>query len=90
MLRAALDWLTLWSAVRLRRDRLSRRRSLVFRRLEKQGDRASGDSRSRALALSGQWALSKNYRVFESFRFVASVALTVIAGGGGAESGLLR
>lgn len=56
----------------------------------KAGWSVCGDSRSRALALSGQWALSKNYRVFDSFRFVASVALTVIAGGGGAESGLLR
>lgn len=51
---------------------------------------ASGDSRSRALALPGHWALSKNQRVFESFRFVASVAVTVSSGGGGAEGGLQR
>lgn len=45
---------------------------------------ASGDSRSQALALPGQWALGKNDAVLESFRFVAAVAVTVSSDGGGA------
>ena len=51
---------------------------------------ASGDSRGRALALPGRRALSKNHRVFEFFRSVAAVAVTVSFGGGGAEGGLQR
>lgn len=51
---------------------------------EKAVDTASGDSRSPALALPGRWALGRNHRVLESFRFVAAVAVTVSSSGGGA------